>query len=83
MARCAFLAAPPAARVATWSMAHQLRYFYAFYAPAVLDRVPADADILRKEDFGPVAPFGGVRESGLGREGGHEGLLEHAGTEYV
>ncbi|HSZ42065.1 MAG TPA: NAD-dependent succinate-semialdehyde dehydrogenase [Trebonia sp.] len=112
-----------------------------FYAPTVLDRVPADADILRQEIFGPVAPvvrfddvadaiamandaeyglvsyvytgdlavglrvseqlesgmvglnravvsdpaapFGGVKQSGLGREGGQEGLLEYTETKYV
>jgi succinate-semialdehyde dehydrogenase/glutarate-semialdehyde dehydrogenase len=112
-----------------------------FYAPTVLDRVPADADILRHEIFGPVAPvvrfddvadtiamandtedglvsyvytsdlaiglrvsqqldsgmvglnrpvvsdpaapFGGIKESGLGREGGHEGLLEYTEAKYV
>jgi succinate-semialdehyde dehydrogenase/glutarate-semialdehyde dehydrogenase len=112
-----------------------------FYAPTVLDRVPAGAGILREEIFGPVAPvvrfedtadaiemandteyglvsyvyagdlaeglrvserlesgmvglnravvsdpaapFGGVKESGLGREGGHEGLLEYTETKYV
>ncbi|MDX2168010.1 MAG: NAD-dependent succinate-semialdehyde dehydrogenase [Deltaproteobacteria bacterium] len=31
----------------------------------------------------PAAPFGGVKQSGLGREGGHEGLLEYAETKYV
>jgi succinate-semialdehyde dehydrogenase/glutarate-semialdehyde dehydrogenase len=31
----------------------------------------------------PAAPFGGVKESGLGREGGHEGLLEYTETKYV
>ncbi len=30
-----------------------------------------------------VAPFGGVKESGLGREGGAEGLLEYLDTTYV
>lgn len=112
-----------------------------FVPPTVLDRVPADARILREEIFGPVAPivrftdldeaivranatpyglvsyvytedlrrglgvaealeagmvglnrgvvsdpsapFGGVKESGLGREGGHEGLLEYTETKYV
>jgi succinate-semialdehyde dehydrogenase/glutarate-semialdehyde dehydrogenase len=112
-----------------------------FYAPTVLDRVPTDADVLREEIFGPVAPvvrfedvadavamandteyglasyvytgdlaaglrvseqldsgmvglnravisdpaapFGGVKESGLGREGGHEGLLEYTEAKYV
>lgn len=31
----------------------------------------------------PAAPFGGWKESGLGREGGHEGLLEYLETKYV
>jgi succinate-semialdehyde dehydrogenase / glutarate-semialdehyde dehydrogenase len=120
---------------------HSLQRPGYFYAPTVLDRVPADADILRQEIFGPVAPvvrfddvadaiamandteyglvsyvytgdlaaglrvseqldsgmvglnravvsdpaapFGGVKESGLGREGGHEGLLEYTETKYV
>jgi succinate-semialdehyde dehydrogenase/glutarate-semialdehyde dehydrogenase len=28
----------------------------------------------------PAAPFGGVKQSGLGREGGHDGLLEYLET---
>jgi succinate-semialdehyde dehydrogenase/glutarate-semialdehyde dehydrogenase len=31
----------------------------------------------------PAAPFGGVKQSGLGREGAHEGLLEYLETKYV
>ena len=31
----------------------------------------------------PAAPFGGVKQSGLGREGAHEGLLEFCETKYV
>jgi succinate-semialdehyde dehydrogenase/glutarate-semialdehyde dehydrogenase len=31
----------------------------------------------------PAAPFGGVKQSGLGREGGHEGVLEFLETQYV
>ncbi|MEV6903270.1 NAD-dependent succinate-semialdehyde dehydrogenase [Amycolatopsis sp. NPDC051372] len=31
----------------------------------------------------PAAPFGGVKQSGLGREGGHEGLLEYTESKYV
>jgi succinate-semialdehyde dehydrogenase / glutarate-semialdehyde dehydrogenase len=31
----------------------------------------------------PAAPFGGVKQSGLGREGGHDGLLEFMETKYV
>jgi succinate-semialdehyde dehydrogenase/glutarate-semialdehyde dehydrogenase len=112
-----------------------------FYAPTVLDDVPADAGILDHEIFGPVAPivrftdtdeairlannteyglvsylystdlrralqvaealeagmvginrgvvsdpaapFGGVKQSGLGREGGHAGLLEFTEAKYI
>jgi succinate-semialdehyde dehydrogenase/glutarate-semialdehyde dehydrogenase len=112
-----------------------------FYPPTVLVDVPADADMLREEVFGPVAPvvvvdsdeeavaaandteyglvsyvysadlaralkvanrleagmvavnrglvsdpaapFGGVKQSGLGREGSQEGLLEYTETKYV
>jgi succinate-semialdehyde dehydrogenase/glutarate-semialdehyde dehydrogenase len=31
----------------------------------------------------PAAPFGGVKQSGLGREGAHEGLMEFMETQYV
>lgn len=31
----------------------------------------------------PAAPFGGVKMSGLGREGGHEGIYEYVDTRYV
>lgn len=31
----------------------------------------------------PAAPFGGVKESGLGREGSHEGIEEYLETKYV
>lgn len=112
-----------------------------FFAPTVLTDVPPDADILREEIFGPVAPvvtwsteeellqlangseyglaayvfagdlrralrlgealeagmvginrglvsdpsapFGGVKQSGLGREGAREGLREFQETRYL
>jgi succinate-semialdehyde dehydrogenase/glutarate-semialdehyde dehydrogenase len=112
-----------------------------FYAPTVLGSVPPDADLLRNEIFGPVAPvatfadddeairtandsefglvayvftrdltralsvaealevgmlglnrgmvsnpaapFGGVKESGFGREGGAEGIDEYLAVKYV
>jgi succinate-semialdehyde dehydrogenase/glutarate-semialdehyde dehydrogenase len=31
----------------------------------------------------PAAPFGGVKHSGFGREGGHEGIQEYLATKYV
>jgi succinate-semialdehyde dehydrogenase / glutarate-semialdehyde dehydrogenase len=31
----------------------------------------------------PAAPFGGMKQSGLGREGAHEGLLEFMETQYI
>jgi succinate-semialdehyde dehydrogenase/glutarate-semialdehyde dehydrogenase len=31
----------------------------------------------------PAAPFGGVKESGFGREGGHEGIGEYLNVKYV
>jgi succinate-semialdehyde dehydrogenase/glutarate-semialdehyde dehydrogenase len=31
----------------------------------------------------PAAPFGGVKQSGLGREGSHEGLDEYLEVKYV
>jgi succinate-semialdehyde dehydrogenase/glutarate-semialdehyde dehydrogenase len=112
-----------------------------FYPPTVLSGVPANAEILKEEIFGPVAPiitfktedeavalansteygliayaftenlnrglrlaerlevgmfglnagvisnpaapFGGVKSSGLGREGGFEGIEEYLETVYV
>jgi succinate-semialdehyde dehydrogenase/glutarate-semialdehyde dehydrogenase len=112
-----------------------------FYRPTVLTDVPDDAEVLREEIFGPVAPvrgfgsedeaiawandteyglvayvytqdinrafrviekletgmiglnqgmvsnagapFGGVKQSGYGREGGPEGLHEYLETKYV
>jgi succinate-semialdehyde dehydrogenase/glutarate-semialdehyde dehydrogenase len=30
-----------------------------------------------------AAPFGGVKQSGFGREGGREGIAEYLDTKYV
>jgi succinate-semialdehyde dehydrogenase / glutarate-semialdehyde dehydrogenase len=112
-----------------------------FYQPTVLADIPEDAELLREEIFGPVAPvkgfadeddaiaaandteyglvayvftrdlkralrvverletgmvglnqgivsnaaapFGGIKQSGFGREGGPEGLEEYLETKYV
>jgi succinate-semialdehyde dehydrogenase/glutarate-semialdehyde dehydrogenase len=31
----------------------------------------------------PAAPFGGMKQSGLGREGAHEGMFEFLETQYI
>ena len=31
----------------------------------------------------PAAPFGGMKQSGIGREGAHEGLMEFLETQYI
>lgn len=31
----------------------------------------------------PSAPFGGVKQSGIGREGGHDGLLDYLESKYI
>jgi succinate-semialdehyde dehydrogenase/glutarate-semialdehyde dehydrogenase len=112
-----------------------------FYEPTVLADIPDDAELLREEIFGPVAPvksfdsedeaiaaandtqyglvaylytsdvkralrvsealeygmvglnqgmvsnpaapFGGIKQSGFGREGGYEGIEEYLETKYV
>ena len=112
-----------------------------FFPPTVLDGVPADAEIMNDEIFGPIAPvtrfsteqeaidrandteygliayvytkdiargfrvsekieagmiglnrglasdpaapFGGMKQSGLGREGAHHGILEFLEAQYI
>jgi succinate-semialdehyde dehydrogenase/glutarate-semialdehyde dehydrogenase len=50
--------------------------------------------VAEKLDFGmvginrgvvsdPAAPFGGTKQSGLGREGAHEGMLEYLEAQYI
>jgi succinate-semialdehyde dehydrogenase/glutarate-semialdehyde dehydrogenase len=31
----------------------------------------------------PAAPFGGIKQSGLGREGAHHGILEFCEAKYI
>jgi succinate-semialdehyde dehydrogenase / glutarate-semialdehyde dehydrogenase len=127
------------ARVAVGGQAPEGRGY--FYEPTVLADVPAEAELLKEEIFGPVAPivsfgseeeairwanssayglvayvytrdlkralrvaeglefgmvglnrgivsnaaapFGGVKQSGFGREGGSEGIEEYLSTKYV
>jgi succinate-semialdehyde dehydrogenase/glutarate-semialdehyde dehydrogenase len=45
-----------------------------------------EAGIVSIGDFSPAtvqAPFGGWKESGIGREGGHEGIHEYLESKYV
>ena len=60
----------------------------------VCDDVDEMLDLANDTQFGlmavnvgvasdPAAPFGGVKESGIGREGSHEGLSEYLELKYV
>jgi succinate-semialdehyde dehydrogenase/glutarate-semialdehyde dehydrogenase len=31
----------------------------------------------------PAAPFGGTKQSGIGREGGHDGMLDYLESKYI
>ena len=45
-----------------------------------------DAGIISVGDFSPatvLSPFGGLKQSGIGREGGREGILEYLEAKYV
>ena len=44
---------------------------------------PAWSASTRASSPTPAAPFGGVKASGFGREGGHEGIEEYLETKYV
>jgi succinate-semialdehyde dehydrogenase/glutarate-semialdehyde dehydrogenase len=51
---------------------------------AVADRLEAGmVGVNRGLVSDPSAPFGGVKQSGLGREGAHEGLMAFLETKYV
>ena len=45
-----------------------------------------EAGIISVGDFSPatvLSPFGGMKQSGIGREGGREGILEYVEAKYV
>ena len=74
-------------------MANDTRYGLASYI-YTNDLSPGAAGQPRRSSFGIIgindinptsaaAPFGGVKESGLGREGGHEGIDEYLDTKLV
>ncbi len=45
-----------------------------------------ETGIISLGDFSPatvLAPFGGMKQSGIGREGGREGILEYVESKYV
>jgi len=51
---------------------------------AVSERLEAGMIALNRGLLSDVAaPFGGVKQSGLGREGSHHGLLEFTECKYV
>ena len=53
----------------TWRVSEALEYGI----------VGANTGVISNE----VAPFGGMKESGIGREGGREGILEYMESKYV
>lgn len=51
---------------------------------AVADRIDAGIMGLNRGFVSdPAAPFGGMKQSGLGREGSHEGIREFLETKYI
>lgn len=67
---------------------------YGLVAYVFTEDMKRGLQLCEKLDFGmvglnrglvsdPAAPFGGTKQSGLGREGGHEGMLEFMETQYI
>ncbi|TFJ94216.1 NAD-dependent succinate-semialdehyde dehydrogenase [Lentibacillus salicampi] len=67
---------------------------YGLAAYVFTENVSRGTQLIEKLDFGIVGwndggpsaaqvPFGGMKESGLGREGGHEGIEEFVESQYV
>lgn len=67
---------------------------YGLAAYVFTESVSKGTKVIEKLDFGIVgwndgapsavqAPFGGLKESGLGREGGHQGIEDFLETQYV
>lgn len=67
---------------------------YGLVAYVFTENMKRGLNVCEKLDYGmvglnrglvsdPAAPFGGVKQSGLGREGGHEGMLEFMETQYI
>ena len=53
-------------------------------ALAVSERIEAGmVGINRGVVSDPAAPFGGWKQSGVGREGGHDGLMEYLESKYI
>ena len=67
---------------------------YGLVAYVFTENMKRGMQVCERLDFGmvglnrglvsdPAAPFGGTKQSGLGREGGHEGMLEFMETQYI
>ncbi len=67
---------------------------YGLVAYVFTENMKRGLQVCERLDFGmvglnrglvsdPAAPFGGVKQSGLGREGGHEGMLEFMEAQYI
>jgi succinate-semialdehyde dehydrogenase/glutarate-semialdehyde dehydrogenase len=67
---------------------------YGLVAYVFIENLKRGLQVCERLDYGmvglnrglvsdPAAPFGGTKQSGLGREGGHEGMLEFMETQYI